>query len=76
MHKYQKIQLCLKMWFSTSIDITWYAEAVICAKNLFHSCSIVFYWNLVNEPGTKCDKGEWGEKCHYASDIFYEWPHV
>ena len=24
---------------------------------------------------TKCDKVEWGEKCHYASDTFFEWPH-
>ena len=24
---------------------------------------------------TKCDTGEWDEKCHYASDILFEWPH-
>ena len=24
----------------------------------------------------KCDKVEWGEKCHYASDIRFEWTHV
>ena len=23
---------------------------------------------------TRCDKVEWGEKCHYASDILFEWP--
>ena len=23
---------------------------------------------------TKCDKVEWDEKCHYASDILLEWP--
>ena len=25
---------------------------------------------------TKCDKVEWGEKWHYASDILFEWSHV
>ena len=25
---------------------------------------------------TKCDIAEWGEKCHYASDILFECPHV
>ena len=25
---------------------------------------------------TKCDKVNGGEKCHYASDIIFEWPHV
>ena len=25
---------------------------------------------------TNYDKVEWGEKCHYASDILFEWPHV
>ena len=24
----------------------------------------------------KCDKAEWGEKRHYASDILFEWAHV
>ena len=24
---------------------------------------------------TKCDTGEWDEKCHYASEIFLQWPH-
>ena len=31
----------LKMWFSTSVDITWYTEAAIYAKNLYPSHSIV-----------------------------------
>ena len=22
---------------------------------------------------TKCEKVEWGEKCHYASDILLKW---
>ena len=49
------------MWFSTSFDITWYAEAAIHAKNLRFSYSIVSYWGLVNDTGsdkvklTKCD---------------------
>ena len=30
-----KIQLCLKMRLSTFVDITWYAEVAIYAKNLF-----------------------------------------
>ena len=30
-----KIKLYLKMWFSTSFDITWYGEASIYTKNLF-----------------------------------------
>ena len=25
---------------------------------------------------TKCDKVEWGEKCHYSSDTLFEWPHA
>ena len=25
---------------------------------------------------TKCDKVEWGKKCHYASDILYIWLHA
>ena len=25
---------------------------------------------------TNYDKVEWGEKCHYASDILFEWPDV
>ena len=23
---------------------------------------------------TKCDNVEWGDKCHYASEILFEWP--
>ena len=23
---------------------------------------------------TKCDTGEWNEKCHYASDMLFECP--
>ena len=33
-HMCLKIQLCLKIWFSTSFDITRYAGAAISAKNL------------------------------------------
>ena len=25
---------------------------------------------------TRWDKVEWGEKCHYASGILFEWPQV
>ena len=41
-HVCLKIQLCLKIWFSTSFDITRYAEAVIYADNL-----LSFYNSLV-----------------------------
>ena len=51
-HMCLKNQLCLKMRFSTSFDITWYDEAAIYAKNLlFSSHSIVSWWSLVNNTG-------------------------
>ena len=34
-------QLCLKVWFSTTVAITWYAEAAIYTKSLVFSHSIV-----------------------------------
>ena len=46
-----KNSIGLKMLFSTSVDITWYAEAAIYAKNIFHSHSIVSSWSLVNGTG-------------------------
>ena len=46
-----KFQSHLKMWFSTSIDIMWYPEAAIYAKNLFGSHSIVSWWSFVNDTG-------------------------
>ena len=51
-----KIKLYLKMWFSTSFDITWYDEAVICVKNTFlikksFSHSIHSWRSLVNDIG-------------------------
>ena len=50
-------------------------------KNLFPSYSIVSSWSLLNDTGrgsgrvklTNCNKVEWGEKCHFASDILFEW---
>ena len=42
-HTCLKIQLCLKIWYSTFFDITWYAEAAICKKSSFVS----FYSFLV-----------------------------
>ena len=33
-------------------------------------------WGNYRVKLTKCDKVEWDEKCHYASDILFEWPHV
>ena len=35
--KYLKIQLCLKMWFSTLFDITWCVEAAIYEKTFYLS---------------------------------------
>ena len=46
-----KNSIGLKMLFSTFVDITWYAEAAIYAKNIFHSHSIVSSWSLVNGTG-------------------------
>ena len=76
---------CLKMWFFTSVDIKWYKvkwSSHICKKSSFFS----FYSFLVKLSEwhrgsvrvklTKCDKVEWSEKCHYASDIRFEWLHV
>ena len=77
-----KIQLCLEMWFPTSVDARWYSEAAKYAKNLLSTLSIVSWWSLMNDRGsvrvklTKCDKVEWSEKCHYANDILFEWLHV
>ena len=62
-HECLKIQLCIMMWFFTSFDITWYAEAAIYAKNLLFSL-----WNW------QCDKFEWGEKCHYQVTCFLNGP--
>ena len=43
--------MCLKMWFSTSVDIKWNGEAAIYTKNLLSSHSIVSKWSLVNDTG-------------------------
>ena len=50
-HECLKIQLCIKMRFFTSLDITWYAEAAIQAKNLLFSLYTVSLWRLVNNKG-------------------------
>ena len=77
-----KIQLCLKMWFSTSVDIPWYAKVAIYAKHLspsYYSFLVKFtQWHRGSGTVklTVCDKVECGEKCHYASDILFEWPDV
>ena len=39
------------MWFSTSVDITWYTEAAIYTKTLLSSHSVVSWWSLVNDTG-------------------------
>ena len=49
-HVCLKIRLCLKMRFSTSFDITWYAEAVIYTKkSTFLSFHNLLF--LVNDTG-------------------------
>ena len=50
-HVCLKIQLCIKMWFFTSFDSTWYAAAAIYTKKLLFSHPIVSYWSLVNNTG-------------------------
>ena len=58
-----------------------YAEAVIYKKSLLFSRFIVFFFFSELHNGgdrvnlTKCDTGEWNEKCHYASDTLFEWAH-
>ena len=54
-HVCPKIQLCIKMWFFTFFDVTWYTEAAIYAKNLF-SHSIVSSWSLVNNTGEALER--------------------
>ena len=54
----------------------------ICKKSSllsFYSFSVKFSeWHRgsVRVKVTKCDKVKWSEKCHYASDIPFEWLHV
>ena len=66
-HVRLKIQLCLKIWFFTSFDIRWYAEAFIYPKNhlfSFYSFLVKFSeWHRgsVRVKLTKYDKAEWGE---------------
>ena len=45
-HMCLKIQLCLKIWFSTSFDITRYAGAAISAKNLLFFSFYNFFVKL------------------------------
>ena len=81
-HVSLKIQLCLKMWFSTFFDIMRYAEEVIYGKKFsflsFYSFLVKFTeWHRGSGRVklTKCDKVERGEQCHYASGILFEWPY-
>ena len=75
-----KNSIGLKMWFSTSVDITWYAEAVIYAKNLFPSHSIVSQWSF------SMTQGKWQSKIATMLNevknailqvtYFFEWSYV
>ena len=49
-HVSLKIQSCIMMWFFTSLDITWYAEVTIYAKNLF---SLWNWQSVTNLNGVK-----------------------
>ena len=52
----------------------------ICEKSSFLSfCSFLVKFSEWHKGSgrvnfTKYDQVEWGENCHYASDIFFEWP--
>ena len=62
------------MWSSTSVDIRWYTYKVkqpYMQKIFFR----LIHRGSVRVKLTKCDKVEWGEKCHYVSDIPFEWLH-
>ena len=73
---FKDVIFCLR-WYNV---ICWSSH--ICKK----SFSLPFYsflgkfceWHRGNGTVklTKCDKVEWDEKCHYANDILFEWPHV
>ena len=67
-----------KEGFSISFDVKWHAESAIYAKKSsflsFHSFLLLSRSNRVKF--TEFDKGEWGEKCHYASDILFNCSHV
>ena len=78
-----KIQSCLTIWFSASFDITPDAKAAIWAKKSsffsFYNFFVKFSEQHMGNDRvklTKYGKIEWDEKCHYASDILFEWPHV
>ena len=71
-----KNSIVLKMWFSTSVDITWYTEAVIYAKNLFLVRFSEWHRGSGTLKLTKCDKVEWGESGIMHVTDFFEWPHV
>ena len=53
--------MSLKMWLSFSLDITWYAQGALYAKNLLFTHSIDSKWSLVNNTREviKSDKVEW-----------------
>ena len=72
-HVCLKTQLCLRIGFSTSFDVTQYAEAALYTKNLLFSHSIICIFSKKDREGervklTKCDPNEWDEKCHYIGD--------
>ena len=53
--------MSLKMWLSFSLDITWYVQGALYAKNLLFTHSIDSKWSLVNNTREviKSDKVEW-----------------
>ena len=65
------------LWYNV---IRWSSH--VCKKSSFLSFCIFlvkfseYYRRSDRVKLTKCDKVAWGEKCHYASDILFEWPNV
>ena len=62
------------MWFLTSLDITWYVEAVIHIRKKSSFLSFYIEWNRggVTVKLTDCVQVVLGEKCHFASGILFQ----
>ena len=57
----------------------WYDQAAICKKkSYFHAILCHVLANVTREGGlekkmAKCDIGDGVEKCHFTSDVLFEW---
>ena len=52
---YLKICLCLKAWFSTFFDITWYVEVAIYKKSSFLSSHSLLFWANRSQGRRQCN---------------------